>query len=311
MVCFHLIAFVCWTFVWSSNGGYSDNSSDIFISFTSTSDIKLVNTYPGIGEFAPYATVFKDTTQESATSDSLYYFISDGGDFTDRSEWPVLMMSTIYDSNANVFSNDENVISAQIPYQVFAANQSYSGDGTQGNGLLSCTNGNTFDIIMCYTIEENLNPMVYCLIFFNNYLTPKWSNPIPVINHTIPIDPSQFTLECVHDGYLILFQALTLIENDKPNTLYTLLDLNGNFVMYALFLFSIFYSFFFFALGVVELLNSFKCLLVSMTRCARIDKQHRKLKKENKSHKKTKPSDVTTISRETQNTPKHKKNNYI
>ena len=225
MVHFHLIAFVCWTFVWSSNGGYSDSSSDIFISFTSTSDIKSVTSYRGTALFAPYLTVFKDTTQESTTSDSLYYFISAAGNFTDPLESPALIMSTIYDSNANVFSNDENVISGQIPYQVFAANESYE-EGTSGYGLLSCTNGNTFDIIICYYIQKN--SMVYCLIFFNNYLTPKWSKPIPVINNSIALDPLTFTLECVHDGYLILVHPITLIENNKPNTLYTLLDLNGN-----------------------------------------------------------------------------------
>ena len=75
--------------------------------------------------------------------------------------------------------------------------------------------------------------MIYCLIFFNNYLTPKWSNPIRIINKTIPVDPLVFTLECLHDGYLILFHGFTAYENDKPKTLYTLLDIDGNVVMYV------------------------------------------------------------------------------
>lgn len=253
MLSFLFFLFACYEFLWSCGAAapYPGNSSDISISFTSTTDAKYIKKFPG--EFPPQSTAFKDTTIESTTLDSLYYFVSNAGDFTDRSEWPVLMMSTIYDSNANVFSNDENVISSQIPYHVYAANQSFLGGGAIGYQLLSCTNGNTYDIIICYNIAENLSPMVYCLIFFNDYLTPKWSNPIPIINQTIPIDPLSFTLECLHDGYLILFQALTFYEKEKPNTLYTLLDIDGNIVMYVSILFLPFFFciFFFFVVRFV------------------------------------------------------------
>ena len=110
----------------SSSSSNTSSDDDFFISFTNTSDIKYVKKFPGI--FSPQSTGFKDTrttTTSSKSSDSLYYFISDAGDFTNESKWPVLMMSTIYDSNGNIFSNNENVISAQLPYHVFAANQSY------------------------------------------------------------------------------------------------------------------------------------------------------------------------------------------
>ena len=215
--------------------GVTSASSDISIEFTPFTEAIYTN-HTFSSKFFDRSTGgitgFYDT---ASSSPSRYYFISDyrKGNVAVNVTSPIDIVSTIYDENSKIFNNANNIISKELPYDQFVGNES-SFKNNFGNGLQSCTNPINYDILICYDmqVEFETNLMIYCLIFFNDETNPQWSKRIKVNSKDISIYPLSFTIECLHDSYLILFETFEFYDQ-APDTKYTLLDLYGNIKMYV------------------------------------------------------------------------------
>ena len=202
----------------------------VFCVTTNGNDVLIENltaaTYTGLEFDGNYAslqsgsiTTFKDLTQ----IDKYYYFVSDF--HTLHVHRNLSISSNIYDQELQQFNSEDNSISNQLPYEI-EIDPYYLGLVQES----SCTNPITYDILICYTICDEIYWNIHCKKLLNDPISPKWSQPVQITNATFK--SIQMSLECFDDGYVIFFGETEYYGKGKPlNIYYSTLDIHGNLVI--------------------------------------------------------------------------------